>query len=70
MQTIIYFIWHAAVDYIPDDYSRPLSRKGMLNAIKLTERFSEYEVSSLFSSPYLRAVNTVKGIAESEGSKN
>jgi 2,3-bisphosphoglycerate-dependent phosphoglycerate mutase len=69
MQTIIYFVRHAEVDYIPDDYSRPLSQKGMLDAIKLTERFSEYEVSRVFSSPYLRAVNTVKGIAEMKGIK-
>jgi 2,3-bisphosphoglycerate-dependent phosphoglycerate mutase len=67
MYTNIYLVRHAEVDYIPDEYSRPLSEKGNNDALKLTELFKEYDVSRVISSPYLRAINTIRGIAEDRG---
>lgn len=67
METNIYFIRHASIEYTPDDYSRALSEKGKEDVVKLTERFREYKVTKVLSSPYLRAVNTVKAIAEERG---
>ena len=67
MYTNIYLVRHAEVDYIPDEYSRPLSEKGSKDVLRLTELFKGYDVSRVISSPYLRAINTVKGIAEDKG---
>lgn len=67
MQTHIYLIRHAEINYTPDDYSRPLSEKGKADAAILAERFTDFHVSKVISSPYLRAVDTVKGIAEKKG---
>lgn len=64
MKTNIYFVRHAEINYIPDEYSRPLTEKGKMDVLKLTELFRKYEVSKVISSPYLRAVNTVEGIAK------
>lgn len=65
--TNIYLVRHAQVDYIPDEYSRPLSEKGHMDALKLTEMFQSYEISRVISSPYIRAINTVEGIAKDGG---
>jgi len=67
METIIYLVRHAEINYIPDDYSRPLSEKGLQDVLKVTERFKDFKVSKVVSSPYLRAINTVKGVAEEKG---
>ena len=67
MYTNVYFVRHAKVDYIPDDYGRPLSEQGKKDVLRLTELFEKYEVSKVISSPYLRAINTVEGIAIKRG---
>ncbi|WMM25464.1 histidine phosphatase family protein [Tissierella sp. MB52-C2] len=67
MYTNIYLVRHAEVDYIPDEYSRPLSEKGSKDVLRLTELFKEYYISRVISSPYLRAINTIRGIAENRG---
>lgn len=67
MHKNIYLVRHAEVDYIPDEYRRALSDKGNKDALRLIEVFKEYNVSRVISSPYSRALNTVKGIAEDKG---
>lgn len=66
METNIYFIRHAESKYKPDDdnYSRPLSLKGKENAERLVKYFSNINITKVLSSPYHRAVQTVKGIAD------
>ncbi|WP_082023898.1 histidine phosphatase family protein [Clostridium polynesiense] len=67
MYTNIYLIRHAEVNFTPKDSRRPLSFKGKRDALMLTELFRDYEISRIFSSPYLRAVDTVKEIAVTKG---
>ncbi len=50
-----------------DDRQRPLSRKGAQQAEALIAVFEQFRVSAVFSSPYLRCVQTVTPLAESRG---
>lgn len=67
MSTTIYLIRHAEISFIPNENRRGLSEKGKKDARILTERLRSYNISKVISSPYLRAVDTVKGIAEERG---
>ena len=66
MSTNIYLVRHAESRYIPedDDHSRPLTRKGKKDAKKLKDFFSDKNITKVKSSPYTRALNTVKWIAK------
>jgi len=62
----VYFVRHAKPDFsIVDDYSRPLTEEGCKDCKKVTEFLSEKSITKVFSSPYKRAVDTVKDFAES-----
>lgn len=61
--TNIYIVRHAKVDYIPDEYSRPLSEKGKKDVTKVTEALMDKNITRVLSSPYIRAVHTIEGIA-------
>ena len=63
METKIYFVRHAAVNYIPDDFIRPLSEKGRQDAKKVTGFFEDKRITKVISSPYMRAIDTIKGAA-------
>ena len=62
----LYFIRHAETIYRPEDedFNRPLSEKGIADAKRLIDKFKNIKIEKIYSSPYLRALNTVKGIAE------
>jgi 2,3-bisphosphoglycerate-dependent phosphoglycerate mutase len=62
--TNLYFVRHAHSTYTPDELERPLSIKGFSDAAKVTELLKAEDVDTVISSPYKRAVQTVKGIAE------
>ena len=66
--TIIYFVRHAEPNYMNhDDMSRELTKKG-LNDSKLVTRFlSNKGIDVVFSSPYKRAIDTIRDFSESEG---
>ena len=66
MNTNIYFIRHAETVYRPEDhdFNRPLTEKGRNDAKSLTKVFQNISVSKIYSSPYFRAINSVKDIAE------
>ncbi len=65
MKTTIYLIRHAESDHaVRDAKTRPLTEKGMKDAEKLTAFFEDIPVSRIFSSPYLRAVQTVKPLSD------
>lgn len=50
-----------------DDRKRPLSKKGEKQAEALIEVFHQFAVSAVFSSPFLRCVQTVAPLAEARG---
>lgn len=64
----LYFIRHAETIYSPEDedFNRPLSEKGKADAKRLINKFENIEIEKIYSSPYFRALNTVKGIAKNK----
>ena len=66
--TTIYFVRHAQPNYENhDDMSRELSEKGLRDRALVTEFLKEKKVDVVLSSPFKRAVDTVREYAESEG---
>ena len=52
-----------------DDRKRPLTKKGQAQAEGLVAKFDSLPVSAVFSSPYLRCVQTVEPVARARGLK-
>ena len=50
-----------------DDRARPLSKKGHEQAEALVENFADLPVGAIFSSPYLRCVQTLEPLARRRG---
>ena len=46
-----------------DDRKRPLSPKGEQQAARVAEQFAKVSITAVFSSPYLRCVQTVEPLA-------
>ena len=68
MKTELFFVRHAASDLsVKDERTRPLSLKGQQDARKLPQVFKHVKIDHIYSSPYTRAVDTVKYLAESHG---
>lgn len=68
--TKVYFIRHSKPDYsIHDDYSRPLTEEGIKDCKNVTEFLLNKCITKVFSSPYKRAIDTVKDFAETLGLK-
>jgi 2,3-bisphosphoglycerate-dependent phosphoglycerate mutase len=67
LKTKVYFVRHAHSTYTADEWGRPLSEKGFLDAAKLTEALSKENIDVFLSSPYLRAVQTIQGAADHFG---
>lgn len=66
--TTIYFIRHAEPNYKNhDDLTRELSQKGMKDRELVTSFLSDKKVDLVFSSPFKRAIDTVKHFADSKG---
>lgn len=66
--TNVYFIRHAEPDYsVHDDEIRPLTAKGELDAKKVANYFNDKKMDLLLSSPYKRAVDTIKPYANISG---
>ena len=60
-----YFIRHAEPDHSwKEDSTRPLSKNGMEDRTKLIEYFNNKKIDFIFSSPYKRAYDTVKVLAD------
>ena len=47
-----------------DDRKRPLTKKGIKQAQDLVDVLAPYPVASIFSSPYLRCVQSVQPLAK------
>lgn len=68
MTTELYFVRHAASDLsVKDERVRPLSEQGQQDAQKLLQVFENVKIDHIYSSPYARAIDTVKYLAESHG---
>jgi len=68
MKTDIYFVRHAQPDFsIKDDLVRPLSEKGIEDTRKVTNALIDKNITSIYSSPFKRAVDTIKDFAENTG---
>lgn len=66
----LFFIRHAEPDYsIKDDYLRPLTEKGVKDSETLIHVFKERTIHAIYSSPYIRAVDTVTPLAKSQNLK-
>ncbi len=62
--TKVYFVRHAQPDFsIIDDLTRPLTEKGTEDSKKVTEYLLDKQITKAFSSPYKRAVDTIKDFA-------
>lgn len=46
-----------------DDRLRPLSKKGQVQAQELVDMFKKFPITAIFSSPYLRCLQTVEPLA-------
>lgn len=68
MITTVYFVRHAEPDYsVHDDMKRPLTKKGLNDAMRLPEVFSKIDIDMVVSSPFKRAYSTVEPIASDRG---
>ncbi|MBM7661076.1 2,3-bisphosphoglycerate-dependent phosphoglycerate mutase [Bacillus mesophilus] len=58
---------HAHSTYTSEELKRPLSVKGSKDAIKVKELLLKENIEHVISSPYLRAIQTVEGLANTLG---
>jgi 2,3-bisphosphoglycerate-dependent phosphoglycerate mutase len=70
MITEIYFVRHAHSEYsLEHEETRELSEQGRKDALTVTKLLVEQGIQAVCSSPYLRAIQTVEGIANVLGVK-
>lgn len=61
----IYFVRHAESDIsVHDDFYRPLTPKGNMDSILVANYLKNKDINYIFSSPYVRAVETVRHLAD------
>lgn len=66
--TTVYFVRHAQPNYDNhDDWKRELTEKGLRDRLLVTEFLWDKRVDVVLSSPYVRAVETVKHFADKAG---
>lgn len=66
MKTHIYFVRHAQSDFsVRDDRTRPLTEKGLADTYLVTDVLKDKSIFAVYSSPYKRCLNTIKGLADS-----
>lgn len=65
MGTTVYFVRHAEPNYNNHDaIQRELSSRGLQDAQKLVNFFSNISIDGFYSSPYKRAVDTIQPLAQ------
>ena len=66
--TTVYFVRHAECNYNNhDDLLRELTEKGLKDSKLVTQFLSDKEIDIAFSSPYKRAMDTIRDYAQSRG---
>jgi len=64
----VYFVRHAEPNYENhDDLTRELTEQGRNDALLVTEFLKDKEIGAVWSSPYHRAIDTVKDFADKAG---
>jgi 2,3-bisphosphoglycerate-dependent phosphoglycerate mutase len=70
MITNIYFVRHATSDLsVRQDDIRPLTKAGKSDSKRVTATLFDKNISAIYSSPYLRTVDTIKDLAECVGTE-
>lgn len=65
---IIYLIRHAEPDFnILSDMERPLTQRGKVSCSKVIRYLQDKKIETIYSSPYLRAVDTIRPFAKECG---
>ena len=65
MKTYIFFVRHAQPDIsVKEDLIRPLTEQGIEDAKKVTKVLMNRGIAAAYSSPYKRAVDTIKDFAD------
>ena len=64
--TNLYFVRHAKIQYTHDDHSRQLSEEGTQSVPLVTKVFDDIHIDAIVSSPYVRALKTIEGIADNK----
>lgn len=68
MKTEIYFVRHAKPDFsIREDEIRPLTKQGLEDSKLVTEFLINKDITRVYSSPFKRAVDTVRDFADRIG---
>jgi 2,3-bisphosphoglycerate-dependent phosphoglycerate mutase len=68
LETNIYFVRHAQPDYSnKNEILRPLTNKGMADTKLVTAALKDKKMDIVCSSPYKRAFDTVKDLADTNG---
>lgn len=66
--TVVYFVRHAEPNYENhDDFLRELTPKGLQDRSRVTAYLADKGIDAVVSSPYVRAVDTVKELADRLG---
>lgn len=61
----IYFVRHAKPDFsVHDDLTRPLTDKGIIDSKNICEFLKKKSINKIYSSPYKRAIDTIKELAQ------
>ncbi|CEO25530.1 histidine phosphatase family protein [Paraclostridium sordellii] len=61
----IYFVRHAKPDFsVHDDLTRPLTDKGIIDSKNICKFLKEKSINKIYSSPYKRAIDTIKELAQ------
>lgn len=63
MRTNLFFVRHAQSIYTPEELTRPLSKKGMADAQRVTSILANEKIDVVISSPYKRAIQTIEGVS-------
>ena len=66
--TTVYFVRHAEPNYMNhDDLLRELTERGREDSKLVTRFLADKDVDFVYSSPYIRSIDTVRDFAESRG---
>ncbi len=69
--SVFYFVRHAKAGsrshWRGDDRLRPIGKKGVKQSEALIDIFKPFKISAIYSSPYLRCVQTVEPLARDRG---
>ncbi|MBY3619460.1 histidine phosphatase family protein [Acinetobacter sp. CUI P1] len=71
MATFIYMVRHGESPKLPGgtERTRGLTAKGEADARKITEKLRHEGIQAFYSSPYLRAIHTIAGLAQEVGAE-